>query len=507
MSKPMELQRLVALSNEVAEYPPVDLSKLQYQALLVLVSCIDSTQKPVYGIDDIRDEIVELGITSKPKQMAYLEQKVVEQNTYRIPYREYVRYFTGGETPRGGVIKRAMDAVLSLKDRPIKINNPNFEGSFAWFQAVIHEKKTGDLIFVITSFAKPFLMGLKRNFLQMLAKSTMEFDGKYSVPIFLYMKSKLYDGRNEFHGFEPLDTFRRRFGLDGIKTYNRFYDFQRRVLDVATEDSKKSGDIKFFFTGFSKSGTKKISAIRYSIFRIGDIKKQLGNSAGKTSGHAAKVAELTQAQYYAYQFLAEKGINRAFIVDNILPAPKLKYELVLGNEDLYAKVVWQYFSKASKAKSKAGAFVSWWKNGRLTKDSVHAVITERLWDQTKNLPENIKGLRKVAKTMTHSEYAAYIEKHKNDAEEENKKGMDVPEPSSFEQSISKLVRPTRSIRLKKTFDMEQFKIDYPTEYQRICQERIKAFQAFIDIPNYKIQLENSIQGYCEQWFKGTNRER
>ena len=65
MSKPMELQRLVALSNEAAEYPPVDLSKLQYQALLVLVSCIDSTEKPVYGIDDIKDEIVELGITSK----------------------------------------------------------------------------------------------------------------------------------------------------------------------------------------------------------------------------------------------------------------------------------------------------------------------------------------------------------------------------------------------------------------------------------------------------------
>jgi len=144
MSKPMELQRLVALSNEAAEYPPVDLSKLQYQALLVLVSCIDSTEKPVYGIDDIKDEIIELGITNKRDQMTYLEQKVVEQNTYRIPYKEYVRYFTGGETPRGGVIKRAMDAVLSLKDRPIKVNSPQLEGSFAWFQAVLHEKKSGD---------------------------------------------------------------------------------------------------------------------------------------------------------------------------------------------------------------------------------------------------------------------------------------------------------------------------------------------------------------------------
>ena len=57
-------------------------------------------------------------------------------------------------------------------------------------------------------------------------------------------------------------------------------------------------------------------------------------------------------------------------------------------------MVWAYFDKASKAKSKAGAFVSWWKNGRLTKDSVHAVIVERLWERVKKLPDNIKGLPK-----------------------------------------------------------------------------------------------------------------
>ncbi len=499
MSKPMELQRLVALSNEAAEYPPVDLSKLQYQALLVLVSCIDSTEKPVYGIDDIKDEIIELGITNKRDQMTYLEQKVVEQNTYRIPYKEYVRYFTGGETPRGGVIKRAMDAVLSLKDRPIKVNSPQLEGSFAWFQAVLHEKKSGDLIFVITSFAKPFLMGLKRNFLQMLAKSTMEFDGKYSVPIFLYMKSKIYDGRAEFHGAEPIMTFRQRFGLDTVKTYNRFYDFQRRILDVATEDSKKSGDIKFFFTGISKSGTKKITEIKYSIYRTGDIKRSLGAKKG-SSNHGGKVAQLTHAQYYAYKFLADNGINKSFIIENILSDPKLKYELVVGHEDLYAKTVWQYFLKATKSKSKAGAFVSWWKNGRLTKDSVHAVIIERLWETTKKLPDNIKGLRKVAKTMTHSEYLDYIEKHKAVENNASVKKQDA-QPISFEQSIEKLVRPTGSIRTKKIFDYHQFKIDYKEEYQRIRKERTNAFNSFKDIPNYEAQLENSIKGYCEQWFK------
>ena len=119
---------------------------------------------------------------------------------------------------------------------------------------------------------------------------------------------------------------------------------------------------------------------------------------------------------------------------------------------------------------------------------------------TKKLPDNIKGLRKVAKTMTHSEYLDYIEKHKAVENNASVKKQDA-QPISFEQSIEKLVRPTGSIRTKKIFDYHQFKIDYKEEYQRIRKERTNAFNSFKDIPNYEAQLENSIKGYCEQWFK------
>ena len=162
-----------------------------------------------------------------------------------------------------------------------------------------------------------------------------------------------------------------------------------------------------------------------------------------------------------------------------------------------AKTVWHYFLKATKSKSKAGAFVSWWKNGRLTKDSVHAVIIERLRETTKKLPDNIKGLRKVAKTMTHAEYLAYIEKYKVTQQET----VTNEQTTSFEQSIENLVRPTGNIRTKRAFDYNQFKVDYKEEYERIRKERTNAFNSFKDIPNYEAQLENSIKGYCEQWFR------
>jgi len=118
------------------------------------------------------------------------------------------------------------------------------------------------------------------------------------------------------------------------------------------------------------------------------------------------------------------------------------------------------------------------------------------------LPDNIKGLRKVAKTMTHSEYLAYIEKHKV-AQQETVVQEKNEQPISFEQSIEKLIRPSGSIRTKRVFDYNQFKIDFKAEYQRIRKERTNAFNSFKDIPNYKAQLENSIKGYCEQWFRKT----
>ena len=66
-----QFNRIVTISNQAAEYPPLDLSKMQYQALLILVSCIDSTQKPVYGIDDIVEEIRQKGITDSQEQMLF----------------------------------------------------------------------------------------------------------------------------------------------------------------------------------------------------------------------------------------------------------------------------------------------------------------------------------------------------------------------------------------------------------------------------------------------------
>lgn len=483
-----DIKRIVSVSNQVAEYPPLDLTKLQYQALLILISCIDSTEKPVYGIEDIVEEIKSKNITDQYEQMQYLEDVINRQNTYRIPYKEYLRYFTGGDTPQGSVIQRAVEAVLSLNNKPFKFNNPDYEGSYVWLQAVALDKKTNDIVFVITSYAKPFLIGLRRDFLQMLAESTINFDGKYSVPIFLYMKSKLFEGRNEYHGSEPLEIFKRRFGLENIKTYDKFYDFQRRILEVAEKDSEKSGDIKFVFTGKSESGSKKVTDLQYSIYRIGSIKnainavlpahkkgetfsvdnelkKSRNNEITKNTPHKEKLLGLSESERKAYLFLAEMGVNKAFILDKILVHPNFNYELLRGYEDVYIKMLWDWFVKKTKSAEKAPAFVSWWKNGRLTREDIH-------WQLVEVLRQRIKKEENQQTTI----FGNTIESSKK----------------SSAPKIGDKLHP---------FDIENFKKEYPSVYQEIADERHLAFADFKELPNFSQMLSNSIESHCEQWWR------
>jgi hypothetical protein len=484
--KKQDIQRIVAISNQVAEYPPLELTKLQYQALLILVSCIDSTEKPIQGIEDLQEDIKKMELTNKADQMRYMEQLVTRQNTYRIPYKEYVRYFSSGKTPRGGVIKRAMDAAVSLNNRPIRFNNPDYEGSFTWFQAVMHDKNTDELVFVITSFAKPFLLGLQKNFLQMLAESTMEFDGKYSVPIFLYMKSKLHVGQSEFHGKESLETFRSRFGLENIKTYDRYFELQRRILDVAERDSLKSNDIRFTFEGKSKSGSKKITDLHFHIYRIKEGLRLGDPNADRapSAHHQMKVAILTKPQFNAYEFLAEKGVNKAFITDKILSHPKVKYEPIQGFEDIFITQLWNFFLKRTKAQSKPGAFVQWWKNGRLTREETHVAVMEQTMKRVKEMTDREVDFRRLSNKMTRTDYNAYTDKLKAEIARKGK---------GQERTV---------LRKQKSgiFKMADFRRDYPDIYQRILQERTIAYEKLRNASNYQNILASSVRAYCETFY-------
>lgn len=510
-----EYNRTVALSNEIAKYPPYNLTKMQYQALLTLVSYINSTDKPLLGIDDLKEDIERLKITDKGQQMAYVESVIKDRNTYRVPAWEVLRYFTKGKTPRGGVIKRVLDAVLSLNKYHVKSKHPDFdnehfEGGFSWFDTVGYDKKEEEFIFIIGLSARRFLMGLEKNFLQLLAESTMKFDGKYSVPIFMYMKQKIYEGNSEFHGQESVDDFRKRFGLDTIKTYNRFYELERRILNVATADSRKSGDITFVFKGVPEKGSKKITLLKYHIYRIGNIHKykneaQLAEKQKIQEIKKSQQEALSKANLLAYKFLADKGVNRHYILDHILPHSKLQHPEIKGYEDLFFEILWTYLEQRSKAKKLAGALVSWWKKGILLRDDHFWNIVNQLRVRQKNILDHEHTYRKIAHGMTYQEYENYREQIKRERASEKIEEAEKPttkNTSNAPQIVLDLLPPKK----KPTFSFPRFQRDFPADYIRIKQETELAFHILkdqLEPVKYEQMLNNRIEAECQQFYLKT----
>ncbi|MFK7933126.1 MAG: replication initiation protein [Saprospiraceae bacterium] len=507
-----ELQRKVSISNQLGDYPPYNLSKIQYQALLVLVAYIDSKAKPVYGIDDLKEEIERQQIP-RELHMDYVERVVLERNTYRIPASEVLRYFTDGKTPRGGVIKRVLGAIDSLDNYKIKSRHPNFanedfEGAFSWFDRIGYDKKKDEILFTIGLSARQFLMGLDGNFLQLLAESTLKFDGKYSVPIFMYMKRKLFHGEKEYHGQEPVADFLARFGLDEIKTYHRFYELERRILKVAEKDSTKSGDISFKFEGIAKSGSRKITILKYHIYRIGNIHKPLtiAAKAAKKAEREVKLQQvlaLSKAQKMAYDFLVEKGINRHFILDNIINHAKIDNPKIHGYEDLFFELLWNKFSKASKAKKLAGAFVSWWKQGILHRDGHFFPVLEQLYERQKKLSEGERTYRKIAHGMTAEEYQQYRDQLQTERQQS--------ESSSTTNQPEVITKATKSLadilprKQKSPFSIGRFRMDYPAIYAQIKTE---IEDSFVDLKDaleqskFDKMVGNRVENECEKYYKG-----
>ena len=537
-----ETQRnLLTISNEIAEYPPLNLKKSEYQVLLILSSFINSTEKPILGIDDVKELIEERGITDKEEQMQFMQQLMLQQDTYNLKLSDFFQYFEDKRDLDRKMRHYIMEAVQSLDNRKIQTSHPGRYSSITWFEAVDIDTITGRLTFVLGRLAKQILMGLDRNFLQMMAESTVSFSGNSSIPIFLYMKSKLHKGQDKYHGTEELESFQARFGHHEVKTYSRFYDYYRRVLKVAEEDSLKSEDISFTFNGLSKGKGKKVTDLEYHIWRIGNIYTQTGFSGKKMLPEEKKakeirknkIAQLTLPQLRAFEFLKEKDVNYVFLLEEAFPHTAFRIEAVLGYEDIFARLLWKRLASRTKAKKPAGAFVSWWRNGRLTDGDHYWAVIERLNQYKKEKPEERDARREMA-SMPHAEYQK-LQKERQDrgeapqqppAPEEKQAASRQPEaprssaPKPTTTSGNRLKGAHRFGDLvgkfhakpepKVPFKFEQFQQQFPEKHQEIEADIRKRMQAAynmkdgaeVSIPDEQMErlIRNSVEQHCEKWY-------
>lgn len=449
----------------------------------------------------------------------YLIAQISQQDD---SFKEYTMHYSDIERILNFDGKRRIankSEVFSLMDKlnsvPILYERGRIVGKSVWLQYLEHNQDTDEFTFGLSEKLHDYLLQLKEHFTKYNLINVAYLNSN-AIRLYELLKRHQFKGNCEF----TIEKIKFYLGLEG--RYPKFYDFKRWVLVPAQKEITKYTDIRFEYQAAKKRG-KKILSLRFLIYEnkpeytpeIKYIFKELdsvGPGIDSAKANAQDFADLmdrkgdkfTRAQLLALHFLTSKGVNQKFIEENILQHEKVKYEPLLGFEDIYAKSLWRYFDSKSKASKKAGAFVNWWKKGKLTTDNLHARM--------------IEAVRAKAKTLTPEEQENRINARKFPANvyEVQKTNLKKEKNKAAKQQIAipfTKPKPEKKASVKRKnwgqFNYEWFKREHSERYQSLLNTVVdeyketfrKANQSF-DLEKYRSAIDSRVEAKCKAWWKG-----
>ena len=368
-----------------------------------------------------------------------------------------------------------------LNSEPIIYERGSVIGKSVWLQHMEHDTETDIFTFRLSEKLREYLLQLKEHFTRYNISNIVYLNGN---AIRLYEVLKRY----QYMGTCDLTIEKLKFYLGLEDRYPKFYEFKRWVLLPAQREIEKYTDIRFEFAP-SKKIKKRILSLKFTIYE-NEPKYQsntltLLNKAAKEEHTPIKILSggqsLSPSQMEAYRFLLDKGVNKAFITNQILEHQKVRYLPLQGFEDIYVRAVWKFFADKTTVQNDkmAGAFVSWWKNGRLTEDGLHARMVELV-----------------------------LLKRKAMSAEEIARRAPLHPPTDAQSSLANRVPELKGILFSPdTFDLEQFKGRHPNQYQLILKRIKSEYEAafkdadkHFDPSKYRKAIESKVYQECKDWF-------
>jgi Initiator Replication protein len=470
--------------------------------------------------------------------ISQISQNDTEFREYRISYKDISQLMNFDGRRRVANKEDIFKMMNNLNTQPIRFTQGEEDVQLVWITSLRHNKRTGEYIFTFGKELKPFLLQLKEHFTLFNIDSVVHLSG-HSTRIYEVLK------RHHFKK-EPvtLTVADLKFWLKIETKYPEYYEFKRWVLEPSKEELEKYTDIRFTYREAEKEG-KKIISLEFTIFDneptepphslniLSNLSERLALSApfeSELNGKDIKTSlspikkqqldDLTLEQYRSFTFLSEKGINAGFILDTILAHPKIKYEPLRGFEDVYFQIMWHFFETKTKSQEKAGAFVNWFKNGRLTDDALHARFTEGVLEKRRLMKSGEVDMRMMSKTMNHVAFDVFVEEGKKEAATQTvveSNQMKIPISNTILSPIQeRLNRVVQSKPVyKKGFDVADFKADFPNEYTQFFDKATNDYLQFysesglnntFDVEKHRDSIEHRAKTYCEEWLKNKSIE-
>lgn len=208
----------------------------------------------------------ELTLTEQ-KTVAYICSMIqpiqTEESGFQLEYefriREYCR-MCGIDYDNGKNYQDVKATLKKLRDKSMWLTLPDgSETTVGWLAKATTNKRSGIAHIKLDEDMVPYLFDLKQKFTQYQLYNVLGMKSAFSVRIYELMKS--YSFRHTIT-FE-IEELKRLLMVENVKSYNRFPDFRRRVLEKAQEEINELTDINMSFEPI-KAG-RKVTSIRFII--------------------------------------------------------------------------------------------------------------------------------------------------------------------------------------------------------------------------------------------------
>lgn len=195
----------------------------------------------------------------KPIEAVDRAKGVPYQLEYEFNIREYCKV-CGIDYDNGKNYADVKATLKNLRDRSIWVTMADgSETTVSWLDRATTNKKSGIVKVRIDDRLAPYLFDLGQKFTQYQLYNILAMKSAFSVRIYELMKSYAYQRSKTFE----LDELKHLLMVDDIKSYNRFPDFRRKVLEVAQGEINELTDINIYFEPITKG--RKVVKIKFHI--------------------------------------------------------------------------------------------------------------------------------------------------------------------------------------------------------------------------------------------------
>ena len=182
------------------------------------------------------------------------------QLEYEFNILEYAKicglYYTDG----GKLYEEIRDLLKRLMQKIIHVELPDGdEMMIAWLSKVYFSKRNGIAKIEISKDMAPFLFDLQEKFTIYGLLNILAMKSRYSVRIYELVRSHAYQ---KIIAYE-IERLKELLMVDGVKSYVRFPDFRRYVLDPAMTEINRYTDLQVSYDAITKG--RKVTKIQFTI--------------------------------------------------------------------------------------------------------------------------------------------------------------------------------------------------------------------------------------------------